>query len=167
MDDPLLMRVLHGVADGDEELEPLRGREVGLVAVIGDANAAHQFHDEEWPARGRRASIEHLRDVRMVHHCQRLPLLLKARDDLLRIHAHLDDLQRHAPPHRLLLIRHPHHAEATFADLLVPAPICATGFDRANRIVARQTPPHHRPRPALVLPASVVDGMAAGKIIDP
>ena len=59
-----------------------------------------------------------LRDVRMIHHRQRLPLLLEARDDLLRIHPHLDDLQRHAPPHRLLLLRHPHRAEAALADLL-------------------------------------------------
>ena len=54
----------------------------------------------------------------MIHHRQRLPLLLEARDDLLRVHAELDDLQRHAPPHRLLLLGHPDDAEAAFADLL-------------------------------------------------
>ena len=61
---------------------------------------------------------KHLRDVRMIHHRQRLPLLLEARDHLLRVHPQLDDLQRHAPPHRLLLLRHPDHAEAALADLL-------------------------------------------------
>ena len=59
-----------------------------------------------------------LRDVRVIHHRQRLPLLLEARDHLLRVHAQLDDLQRHAPPHRLLLLRHPDGAEAALADLL-------------------------------------------------
>ena len=36
VDDPLLMRVLHGVADLDEQLEPLLHREIGLVAIFGD-----------------------------------------------------------------------------------------------------------------------------------
>jgi hypothetical protein len=30
----------------------------------------------------------------------------------------LDDLERHAPPHRLKLFSHPDRAEAAFADLL-------------------------------------------------
>ena len=54
----------------------------------------------------------------MIHHRQRLPLLFEARDDLARVHAELDDFQRHAPPHRLLLLGHPHRAEAALADLL-------------------------------------------------
>ena len=41
VDDPFLMRVLHRVADGDEELEPVRGRQVVLVAILRDANPAH------------------------------------------------------------------------------------------------------------------------------
>ena len=118
MDDPFLMGVLERVADGDEEPEPVRGRERGLVAVVGDADAAHQFHDEKRPARGCRAGVEDLGDVRVIHHRQRLPLLPEAGDDFLCVHAELDDFQRHAPSHGLLLLGHPHHAEAAFADLL-------------------------------------------------
>ena len=77
----------------------LRGQIV-LVAVIGDAHAAHQFHDEVGPARFGRAGIEHLGDVRMIHHGQRLPLGFEAGDDLLGVHAQLDDLQRDAAAHR-------------------------------------------------------------------
>ena len=36
----------------------------------------------------------------------------------LRVHAELDDLERHAAAHRLLLLRHVNDAAAAFADLL-------------------------------------------------
>ena len=36
MDDALLMRVLHGLADGDEQLQPLAGGQVLLVAELRD-----------------------------------------------------------------------------------------------------------------------------------
>ena len=65
------------------KLEPLVGGELVLVAVLGDPDAAHQFHDEVGPARVGRAGVEHLGDVRMIHQRQRLPLGLEAGDDLL------------------------------------------------------------------------------------
>jgi hypothetical protein len=40
VNDPLLMRVLDGLADLDEQVEPLEGGELVLVAVIGDLDAA-------------------------------------------------------------------------------------------------------------------------------
>ena len=52
----------------------------------------------------------------MVHHRQRLPLGLEPGDDLLGVHAQLDDLERDAPPHRLGLLGHIDHAAAAFAD---------------------------------------------------
>src|SRR5215471_16776664 len=39
--------------------------------------------------------VEHPGDVRVVHHCQRLPLGLEPGDDLLRIHPGLDQLDGH------------------------------------------------------------------------
>jgi hypothetical protein len=42
MDDPLLMRVLDGLTNLDEQIEPLLGGEIGLVAVVGDADAPHR-----------------------------------------------------------------------------------------------------------------------------
>ena len=47
------------------------------------ANAPHQFHHEIGPARLGRARIQHLGDVRMIHHRQRLPLRLEPRDHRL------------------------------------------------------------------------------------
>jgi hypothetical protein len=49
MNDALLMRVLDGLANLDEQIEPFLGGEVGLVAVVGDLDAAHQFHHEVRP----------------------------------------------------------------------------------------------------------------------
>ena len=66
----------------------------------------------------RRAGVQHLGDVGMVHHRQRLPLGLEAGDDALGVHAQLDDLERHAAADRLLLLGHINHAAAAFADLL-------------------------------------------------
>lgn len=54
----------------------------------------------------------------MVHNRQRLALGLEPRDHLLGVHPQLDDLQRHAPPHRLGLLGDIHHAAAAFADAL-------------------------------------------------
>ena len=68
----------------------------------------------------------------MVHHRQGLPLGFEAGDHLPRVHARLDDLQRHAALHRPLLLGQEHHAEAAFADLLqqlVGADHCAGLLD--------------------------------------
>ena len=89
-----------------------------LVAELGDRNAAHQFHHEVGPARVGRARVEHLGDVRMIHHRQRLPLGLEAGDDLLGVHAQLDDLERDLAADGFLLFRQPDHAEAAFAEFL-------------------------------------------------
>ena len=62
--------------------------------------------------------IEHLGDVRMIHHRQRLALGFEAGDDLLGVHAQLDDLERDAAAHRFLLLGHVDHAAAAFADFL-------------------------------------------------
>ena len=97
------------------------GGEVVLVAVVGDLDAPHQFHDEVGPARFGGAGVEHLGDVGMVHQGQRLPLGLEAGDDLLGVHAQLDDLERHPAADRFLLLGHIDHAAAAFADLLAAA----------------------------------------------
>jgi len=44
----LRVRVLNGLANFDKEVEPLARRQVVLVAVVGDLDAAHQFHDESF-----------------------------------------------------------------------------------------------------------------------
>ena len=118
MDDPLLMRVLDSVADLNEQLQSLRGVQVVLVAVIRDANAANQLHYEVWTAVLGCAGVEYLRDVRVVHHRQRLTFRLEAGDDLPRVHARLDNFERHATADRLLLFGHIDNSAPAFTDLL-------------------------------------------------
>ena len=106
------MRVLHGLADGNEKLQPLSDREAFLVAVFRDGRAFHEFHHEEGSACRRGTGVKHARDVGVIHQGQCLPLGIEAGDDLLAVHAGLDDLQGHLAADRFVLLRQPHHAEA-------------------------------------------------------
>jgi hypothetical protein len=74
------------LADLREQLQPLRHRQVVLVAEVGDPYSAHQFHDEEGPARICSASVKNLGDVRVLQHRQHLALGVETGDDLPRVH---------------------------------------------------------------------------------
>ena len=115
VDDSLLMGVLHRLAHGNEELQAFFQRELVPVAVVGDRLAVDQFHDKVGPARFRAAGVEDLGDVRMVHHRQGLPLGLEAGQNLPRVHARLDDLQRHPPADRLFLVGKIDSSKTAFA----------------------------------------------------
>ena len=77
-----------------------------------------QLHDEVGPAAVGRAGVEDAGDVGMVHQRQGLPLGLEAGDDVARVHARLDDLQRDLAAHGMLLLGHEDQAHAPLADLL-------------------------------------------------
>ena len=62
--------------------------------------------------------VEDPGDVGVVHHRQGLALGLEPGDDLLRVHAGLDDLQRDPAADGLGLLGHVDGAHAAFADLL-------------------------------------------------
>jgi hypothetical protein len=47
VDDTFLVRVLHGAADLDEQVQALAVSELLLLAVIGDLDATHQLHHED------------------------------------------------------------------------------------------------------------------------
>ena len=116
VDYALLMGVLNRTANLDEEIQPFaRGK---LVAVVGDLNPAHQFHDEVRSPRLRRARVEYFGNVWMVHHRECLPLGVKAGDDLFGVHAELDDLERNAAAHWFFLFGDIYNTATTLADLL-------------------------------------------------
>ena len=70
-----------------------------------------------WPS-GRQAAVEDAGDVGVVHHRQRLPLLLEALQHGPGIHAGLDELERDLAFDGLGLLGDPDLAHAAFADLL-------------------------------------------------
>ena len=133
VDDAFLVRMLDRLTNLDEQFEPFLGGKLVLVAVIGDANAPHQFHHKVGPARFGCARIQHFSDVGMIHHRQRLPLRLKPCNHRLGVHAQLDDLQRDTSPDRLGLFGDIDHAATTFTDFFeqfVTAEGLAHGFVR-------------------------------------
>ena len=74
-----LMGVLDGLADLDEQLQPLAGGVSALVAVLGDRRPFDQFHDEVRPPGFGAAAVEHRGDGLVIHQGQGLPLGLEAR----------------------------------------------------------------------------------------
>src|SRR5262245_40118754 len=95
----LLMGVVNGVANLDEQLEALSRVETVLVAVIGNFDSPDQLHYEIGSPRPGRAGVEDFSNIGMVHHRQGLALGLKLRDDIARVHPKLDDFQSDAPTH--------------------------------------------------------------------
>ena len=114
MDDPLLMGVLHGLTDGEEQLQALPRRQPVLVAEVCDRHALDQLHDEVRPAALGGAGVEHLGDVRVVHPGEGLALLLEAGDQAGGIEARPDQLEGDAPLHRLELVGDPDRGLAVF-----------------------------------------------------
>ena len=118
VDDSFLVGMLHRVAHLDEQIQSLFRCQVLGIAILGDVNALDEFHDEVGTPRLRRARIQYLGDIGMVHHRQRLTLGFEASNHLLRIHTKLDDLECDSPANGFLLVRHVHRAEPAFADEL-------------------------------------------------
>ena len=113
---PLLMRVLDRPAHRDEQLEPMPGREPLPVAVLVDRDAVDQLHHEVRPAGVGGAGVEDPGDAGVVHQGQGLALGLEAGDDLLGIHARLDDLQRDLAMDGPLLLGEEDDAHAALAE---------------------------------------------------
>jgi len=118
MDDGLLVGVLHALAHLDEEVDALGSVELVSVTVLGDPDARDVLHDEVRPTVVGGTALEHLRDRRVIHQCQGLPLGLEASHDLLGVHARLDDLERDPPAHRLGLLDQPHLAHPALSEQL-------------------------------------------------
>src|SRR5205807_9191877 len=70
MNDALLMGMLERPTDLDKKPKPFGGSEMVLVTVIGDFQAAYQFHNEIGPATIGGAGVEDPGDIRMIHQSQ-------------------------------------------------------------------------------------------------
>ena len=82
MDDQVLMRVLDGGADVDEQLEPLAEVELSLIAVLIERLAFDVLHDQVRLAILRLACIDQARDVRMIEARENLPLGTEAHAEI-------------------------------------------------------------------------------------
>jgi hypothetical protein len=94
MNDSLLMGVLDPLADLNEEGKTLRYRQSTVIAVFRDPDAADELHYEVGATFRCGTRVEHSRHVGVIHKRECLALSLEARNDGLRIHPGLDDLDR-------------------------------------------------------------------------
>jgi hypothetical protein len=117
VDDPLVVGVLDGLADVEEQSQPGLGRQAVLVAELDDRPPLDQFHDEVGPPGVGGPGVEDPGDVGVVHQAKRLPLRLEPRQHLAAVQARLDDLQRDPAADRLLLLSQVDDAHAAFTDL--------------------------------------------------
>ena len=118
VDDALLVGVIDGGADVAEQFEALAGVEIVLIAVVGDGDAVDQLHGEVGPPGGGGPGVEHVGDIRVVHHREGLALGLEAGQHLPRVHPGLDHFERDLACDRPALFGHPDHPEPALADLL-------------------------------------------------
>ena len=130
MDETLGVGVLNGVAALREELKPAPCADLLPVAVAGDGLAFDVLHHEVGTAVAGHARIEDLGDVGMIHHRQRLTLLLEACEDGTGVHARLENLDRDALHHRLAALGEPDDAEPALSQRLQQAigPDAIAGF---------------------------------------
>jgi len=117
VDNSILMRVPHGIAELQKEREPCAWGELLLLTPARERlRALHELHDDVGMRVGGASGIEHARDVRMIHARERFQLLLKAAEHVRAVHAGLQQLQRDLTRQRLVLPRMPDTCEAAFTE---------------------------------------------------
>ena len=116
MDDPFLVGMLDALADRHEELQPLADRQPVCIAVLRDLHTLDVLHDEIGAPGLRRTSVDDAGNAGMLHEGERLTLRLETGDELLRVHAELDEFQRDRPLDRLFLLGLPHLSHASLAE---------------------------------------------------
>ena len=116
VDDAVLMRVMHRAADRREEFQPRCDRQLALVARHAQRLAAQQLHCEKRTPICRRAAVEYLGDIRMIHPREHLLLELEAGEDLRHPHLGLQKFDGHLPV-QPQIARLPDDSECALADL--------------------------------------------------
>jgi hypothetical protein len=78
VDNQVLVRELHGLANAGEQREPLRGGEMAVLAEFVDGDAVHVFHGQVEIAGLGDSAVEQPGDVGVVEPGEDLPLLAEA-----------------------------------------------------------------------------------------
>jgi hypothetical protein len=129
---------VRGVADGTEQLEPLAHAEPAPVTVRVDRLALDVLHHEVGPAVRRCTAVQQPRDVGVVARGEDLPLVAEAAQHLVRVHAALDDLERHSLLEMLVrALGQVDHAHAAAADLVDDA-VGSDARPGSERLVAAE-----------------------------
>ena len=116
MDDALLVRVLDAVADLGQQVQAGVQVQRHVLAGVGDRFALDALHGEERHPVCGGPGVEDLRDRRMLHLRQRLPLDLEE-GALAGIEAlPAQQLERHRAPDRLELFGPVHRTHAALAE---------------------------------------------------
>ena len=93
MDHALLVRVLNCAGHREKQFQAVPDGHPFDVAVLRNWSAIDVLHYEVRPALWRGTRIEDARDVRVVHHRQRLALVAKARQYFVCVHSEFDDFE--------------------------------------------------------------------------
>src|SRR2546421_910026 len=94
MDHPLLMREFDGLADFEEESQPLSHGKFLLAHVACDRNTIDVFHHKVGQAIISRSGVEQPSDVRMIEARKNPALSVEAAQDLIRVCAPFQKLDR-------------------------------------------------------------------------
>ena len=106
---------MDGVTYGYEKLETLLGREPPRIAVLQERQPLHELHREVRIACRRLASLQDLRDSRVIHQRQRLSLGRKPRTDFLGRESRANDLEGDVAANRTCLRRLVHRSHPALA----------------------------------------------------
>ena len=115
MDHIFPVRMVDRTADREEQDEPVPGGHPFAIAILGDGRALDVLHDEVRSPCGRRAGVEDLGDVRVVHHRKGLALVGEAGEHPCGVHPELHDFERHAPANGFTLLGEINGAHPAFA----------------------------------------------------
>src|SRR5205814_7156228 len=85
------------------------------IAILRYGLSIDVLHHEVRAALTGRARVEDLGDVRVVHHRERLALVVKAGEHLAGVHAELHNLEGHTPANGFTLLGQVNRAHTAFA----------------------------------------------------
>ena len=135
MNDPLLVGVLHSLAHLHEQFEAFTGVKALPITMLGDRDTFNVLHCEVGSALIGRSGIKNASDIRVIHQGKGLTFALEPGDDLLGIHAPLDEFKRDLAANGLHLLGLVNLAHATFTDFLEKAIITNPGRGGPSRRV--------------------------------
>jgi len=118
MNHQILVRVLHGRADTEEQLQAGTSRELVQAAILVDRNALHVIHHQVGQPVLSAAAIQQLHDIGVVQRGEGLPLVPKAMNDFGGVEAGPQHFDGHAHTELLVVaLAQVHDSHSAFTQL--------------------------------------------------